>query len=370
MPGPGRRGNPSWSSLIACLAATLLLIGCASGDRMPATVAALPGWSADGLADALPALNRSCHWLAGRPAASPTSPDAIAGHAADWQVLCADAAVLPAGDHVAARAFFERAFRPVPVAGPDGREGLFTGYFAPLLRGSWQRDEVYRVPLYRTPPTAPDEALPTRAEIAAGALSDRGLELLWVDNPIDAFFLHIQGSGDVVLPDGSRVGVGYDGHNGHPYFAIGRALIERGEATRDAMSMALIRDWLTANPDQADALMNLNPSFIFFAVREPGSAIGSLGVPLTAGRSLAVDRTFVPLGFPLWLDIVDPSVPGGTLRRLVVAQDTGSAIRGPVRGDLFWGYGEEAGQRAGGMRALGGYYLLVPRISIVGDTIR
>jgi membrane-bound lytic murein transglycosylase A len=370
MPRRARRGNRPWVRRFAALLAGPALAACSTGEpEMPhpddhATPAAfrdLPGWEADSHADALPALAQSCGHFAERPAEEPVGPAGLAGRAGDWHAVCAAAALLPEGDHLAARRFFERWFRPVAIAGADGVEdGLFTGYFAPLLRGSRRPSEVYSVPIYRKPPPLPGRRLPSRAEILAGALDGQGLELLWVDDPVDAFFLHIQGSGHVALDDGSVVGVGYHGWNGHPYFAIGRALIDRGEATREEMSMQLIRDWLSTNPDRADDLMNLNPSFIFFEERGADGVIGTLEVPLTAGRSLAVDDDHIPLGVPMWLDIIDPTVPGGELRRLVLAQDTGGAIRGAVAGDVFWGYGDEAGRMAGGMQARGRYFMLLP----------
>ena len=369
MPRPVGRSNRPQAGLAALVIGPLLIANCADAnppapahpaDETPHTFRALPGWEADRHADALPALAQSCGWFADRPPDEPIGPGGLAGQAADWQALCADASSVPPGDHLAARRFFETRFQPVAVEGANGTEGLFTGYYAPLLRGSWEPSEAYPTPIYRPPPPTPGQRPPTRAEIEAGALDGQGLELLWVDDPVDAFFLHIQGSGDVVMDDGSVVGVGYDAWNGHPYFAIGRALIDRGEATREEMSMDLIRDWLGANPDEADDLMNLNPSFIFFELREAGGALGTLEVPLTPERSLAVDDDFVPLGVPMWLDIVDPSVPGGELRRLVMAQDTGGAIRGAVAGDVFWGYGDDAGRLASGMQALGRYFMLLP----------
>jgi membrane-bound lytic murein transglycosylase A len=370
MPRRRRRGNRRCGRL-AGLFAALALAACAEGPAPPEVArttpevfADLPGWAADRHGEAMPAFAESCGWFARQSPARPIGPAGLAGRAGDWQAACAAAARVPRGDDAAARRFFETWFRPVAVEGSDGPEGLFTGYYAPLLRGSLRPSEAYAVPIYAKPPPLPGRRLPSRAEIVAGALDGQGLELLWVDDPIDAFFLHIQGSGHVELDDGRVVGVGYHGWNGHPYYAIGRALIDRGEATREEMSMELIRDWLRENPDRADDLMNLNPSFIFFRLREAGGVVGTLEVPLTAGRSLAVDDDFVPLGVPMWLDIVDPTVPDGQLRRLVMAQDTGGAIRGAVAGDMFWGYGDEAGRLASGMQARGRYFMLVPRSAI------
>jgi membrane-bound lytic murein transglycosylase A len=200
-----------------------------------------------------------------------------------------------------------------------------------------------------------------RAAIESGALRGRGLEMLWVDDPVDAFFLQIQGSGRVMLEDGTSLRIGYAGQNGHPYVAIGRELIARGALTREAVSMPAIRDWLRANPQEADAVMNRNPSFVFFRELDGDGPVGAQGVALTPGRSLAVDRSFVPYGVPVWLDAEDPVDGEVRVQRLLVAQDTGGAIRGPVRGDVFWGHGPEAEHRAGLMKSRGRYFLLLPK---------
>jgi len=175
---------------------------------------------------------------------------------------------------------------------------------------------------------------------------------------VDAFFLHIQGSGRVELDDGRSLRVGYAAQNGHPYTAVGRVLIARGEVTREAMSMQAIRAWLDANPGEAQALMNENASYVFFNVIEGDGPLGAQGVALTVGRSLAVDRRFVPLSVPVWLDSVTPD--GARLQRLMIAQDTGGAIRGPVRGDVYWGHGDAAADIAGRMKSAGFAYLLLP----------
>ena len=255
----------------------------------------------------------------------------------------------------------------VVQTGPDGPDGLFTGYFTPLLDGDWQPSARYRVPLYRLPERPAGTVLPSRAEVAAGALAGQGLELIWVDDPIDAFFLEIQGSGYVRLPDGATVAVGFAGRNGHDYVPIGRVLIDRGEIAREAMSMQAIRAWLADHPDQAQAVMNENPNVIFFDLLDSGAPLGADGNPLTAGRSLAVDRDHVSLGVPLWLDTAAPEPAAPRLRRLVVAQDVGSAIIGPVRGDLYWGEGESAGESAGRMRSVGRSWVLVPRAALAGS---
>ena len=351
----------------------------------PARFSELPGWSADDQAQALPALRRSCERLLTLDAARAVGPDGVAGTVADWRPVCTAAAQLPPGDAPAARRFFETGFQPWRAADRDDPQGLFTGYYEPLLSGSRTRSGRFTVPLLRRPPDLVEVDLgqfrpalrgqriagrldagrlrpyASRAEIEGGALTARGLEMLWVDDAVDAFFLHIQGSGRVRLADGTILRVGYEAQNGHAYVPIGRVLAERGEIPRDAVSMPSIRAWLAAHPAQARQLMNENPSYVFFRELKGEGPIGAQGVPLTPGRSLAVDPGFVPYGVPVWLDAEDPLSSSARVRRLMVAQDTGGAIRGPVRGDVFWGFGAEAAERAGRMKSRGGYWLLLPK---------
>jgi membrane-bound lytic murein transglycosylase A len=270
---------------------------------------------------------------------------------------------------------------------------LFTGYYEPLLHGSRTFGYPYTEPLYRPPDDLlridlgrfnPElagyaiygrivggEFVPyySRRDIDAGALAGRGLELLWVDEPIDKFFLQIQGSGQVRLDDGSLIRVGYAGQNGHPYRAIGRDLIEMGVLTREQVTMPAIRAGLELHPNDALEIMERNRSYIFFEehpeLAPEEGPLGAQGVPLTAGRSLAVDPRFVPFGVPVWLDTTAPFPEGaGPLRRLMVAQDTGSAIKGVVRGDVFWGAGERAEAIAGHMKSRGRYAVLLPKALI------
>jgi len=194
-----------------------------------------------------------------------------------------------------------------------------------------------------------------------GFADDKGLELLWVDSAIDAFFLHVQGSGRVEMTDGQIVRIGFAARNGRPYTAIGRVLIKRGAIAKEKVSMQTIRAWLATHAREAASIMAENPSYIFFRRLKNTNPMGAMGVGLTPGRSLAVDRTYIPLGAPLWLDTHDPLHARRPLRRLVIAQDTGSAIKGPIRGDVFWGFGRQAAQRAGHMKARGTYYLLLPK---------
>ena len=345
----------------------------------PATFAELPGWEEDDPSAALSALLRSCRRLRSEP---------------DWRPVCdaaADAAdpADAAAQAASARTFFESNFQPFAVSAGRDAEGLFTGYYEPLLQGSRRRSNRYRVPLYVRPPDLVMVDLgdfreelkghriagrveegdlvpyPDRRAIEEGALSGRELELVWVDDPVDAFFLQIQGSGRVRLDDGSEMRVGYAAQNGHPYFAIGKDLVERGAMSKEEVSMQSIRRWLEQNPDLADDVMARNASYVFFEELKGDGPLGAQGVALTPGRSLAVDLKHWTLGVPVWLDTRAPSPregePDRPLRRLMIAQDTGGAIRGVVRGDVFWGYGEEAAEIAGRMKHPGRMWVLLPR---------
>jgi membrane-bound lytic murein transglycosylase A len=363
----------------------------------PAGFEDLPGWTEDDLGEALPALLASCRVFARRALEEPIGPDGLAGRAGDWREPCAAVARLaePGADPGAPslRLLLEERFRPWEATNRGDPEGLFTGYYEPSLRGSRRRQGAYRTPLHTRPRDLVEVDLgefredlsgrriagrvedgrlrpyADRSGIEGGALAGRSLELVWVDDPVDAFFLQIQGSGRVELEDGSVVRLGYAAQNGHPYTAIGRELVDRGEMALEEVSMQSIRAWLEAHPEEAREVMAANASYVFFRVLEGPGPLGSLGVPLTPGRSLAVDAGFLPLGAPLWLDAAAPHVPAGAaepagerpLRRLVAAQDTGGAIRGPVRGDVFWGPGERAEILAGYMKHPGRLWLLLPR---------
>jgi len=349
----------------------------------PVLFASLSGWNRDSQSRALEAFARSCSVLARRPGGSGIGE--IGTARADWRLVCAAVEHELRGDDRSARTFFAEWFTPHAVFGDEGREGTFTGYYEAELKGSWTRHGPYRTPIYARPDDLvtlesgkfgesvkgknitgriADGRLvpyPSRAEIDGGALAGRGLEILWVDDAVDAFFLHIQGSGRVVMEDGVVVRLGFAAKNGHAYTAIGRELIAEGAIEAAEVSMQTIRAWLAANPSRAAAVMARNASYIFFRRLSGEGPIGAQGVPLTPGRSLAVDPRFVPLGAPVWIDIVDPVAPHKRLRRLAVAQDTGSAIVGPVRGDLFWGFGAWAAMRAGSMKARGRLFVLLPR---------
>lgn len=354
------------------------------GDRLtltPVTFGQVPGWRDDHLSAALPPLLKSCERIAKLPLDRAIGFDGAGGTAADWYGPCAAARQVPAGDDQAARAYFETWFAAHRAANNTTAEGLFTGYFEPEIKGSRQRGGRYTVPVLGKPADAvtvdlgrfrPEwqgeqvvgrltgnrlDPYPPRAEIEAGAIDSLAPALLWVDDPVDLHIMHIQGSGRVLLDDGGVVRLGVAGTNGHKFVGIGKLLKEAGAL--DDVSMPAIRAWLKANPEQGRAFMARNPRYIFYAVNGGDGPVGTEGVALTPGRSLAVDPKFVPLGVPLWLDTVEPS--GKPLRRMMVAQDTGSAIKGPVRGDFFWGTGDAAFEKAGRMKSRGQLYFLLPR---------
>nr|WP_232829422.1 MltA domain-containing protein [Tropicimonas sp. IMCC34043] len=258
-----------------------------------------------------------------------------------------------------ARAFFETFFRPVLIGGEDAAR--FTGYFEPELAGALAPDDRYRFPVYALPPDLPTDGQgPTRAEIDGGALADRGLEIAWVDDPVDLFFLQIQGSGRIHLPDGNVLRLGFAGHNGHPYQSVGEELVRRGVFQPHEASAAMIRSWVRDNPDEGRELLQHNASYVFFRMIEglPSRAgpIGAMNRSLTPRRSIAVDPAYVPLGAPVWVE----KAGDAPFERLMIAQDTGSAIKGPQRADIFFGTGNAAGRQAGRVRDGGRMVVLLP----------
>lgn len=343
----------------------------ASAQFFPATWPDLPGWRKDDPSAAWSALLASCNALGARD---------------HWRQVCSAAVELGKPSRDAARRFFEQRFTPYRVVSTEsGEEGLITGYYEPLLRGSRTPTGRYRFPLYGVPddlvvvelaevyPELKGMRLrgrlegrklvpyPDRALIDGADAPLRGKEIAWVDDEIDLFFLHIQGSGRIQLDNGETMRVGYAEQNGHPYRSIGRILVQRGELALEQASMQSIKAWARERPDKAAELLNSNASYVFF--RElpsaPGGPPGSLGVPLTAGRSIAVDRRHVPLGAPVFISTTWPN-SARPLNRLVLAQDTGGAIRGPVRADFFWGHGERAAVEAGRMKQRLRMWVLLP----------
>ena len=342
--------------------------------------AAVEYWQSDAASEAWSAFLQSCSTLVKRSA---------------WQAICAEAMAMPAPDDAAARAFFEARFQPYQATQEDGSDtGMVTGYYEPLLKGDRVRTERARYPLYAVPDDLITVDLagvypelkglrlrgrlvgnklvpyPTRQEIEAAANGNglgrpngfKGKAIAWAEDPVDLFFLQIQGSGRIELPDGTHMRVGYADQNGHPYQSIGRLLVERGELTLDQASMQGIKDWGAKNPDKLPELLAANPSYVFFRELPNGLAgpLGALGVPLTGGRSIAIDPRYIPLGAPVFLATTQPNSPE-PLNRLMMAQDTGGAIRGGVRADFFWGFGDAAGELAGRMKQSGRMWVLLPK---------
>ena len=341
----------------------------------------LQGWPFDAVEEALPAWLRSCRVLSKR--GSPFTELCVQAESLGSEPLEGGA------QRQRVRAYFESQFQPHLVTdpkAPQAETGTLTGYYEPLVRGSCSPAAPYLHPLYRSPDDLISVQLdsiypelkglrlrgrieggqlvpyPSRGEIERQGLL-KGQEILWLDDPIDAFYMQVQGSGRVQLPDGSSVRLGYANQNGHPYRSIGKWLVDQGALTLSQASMQGIKAWLAQNPSRKDELLHQNPSLIFF--RElPDSGdpsegpIGSLGVPLTAGRSIAVDPRFIPLGLPV---ILNTRFADGPSQRLVMAQDTGSAIQGPHRADFFFGSGDAAGERAGRMKGQGQLIVLLPR---------
>jgi len=350
----------------------------------------LNGWNLDNHLEALKVFALSCEVFMRIPKTIPFSNQGKNAREA-WERVCGKASGAEVNSNSEARIFFETFFEPYAVYDQNHRKGLFTGYFEPELFGSFRQTDSFQFPLYARPNDLIEASLEqfsktyegerivgrvisgklqpylSRAEIERGGLKDQELELVWVDDAIDSFFLHIQGSGRVRFRDGSYRRLSYAGNNGHPYFAIGNSLVARGILSKDQINMGSIRGWLEKNPLKAPEIMRENPRFIFFKWLSDRydnyGPIGAQGVPLTAERSLAVDLKYLPLGVPLWVEVVLPNLESTTektFHRLMVTQDTGGAIRGPVRGDIFWGSGKNAGYIAGRMKHKGQYWLLLP----------
>lgn len=341
----------------------------------------LPGWTQDNHGQVLVAFSKSCERILKRSPDDGFGP--LGGTYGDWQPACRALHDIKPGQ---ARAYFERWFVPHQAMMQGGEaEGLFTGYYEPALRGSVTKTGPYAFPLYQRPEDLVMVNLgdfreelkgqriagrvkgthlkpyEDREQITKGQWPHNDKVLVWVDNPVDSFFLHIQGSGRVNFPDGSFMRVGYDGQNGHIYYAIGRELIKRGYMEKEDVSLQSIRAWLEANPDEAWEIMYLNKSYVFFRALEEDGPLGGEGLPLTPERSLAIDRSKISYGVPVWVDIKPPIEGEKPLERLMIAQDTGGAIRGAVRGDVFWGHGERAAYLAGHMKSKGRYWLLLPK---------
>lgn len=357
--------------LLGCLLLLLLVAGCTSapvpttspGGSPEAKVERkervtdwhnLPGWSQDQPMAAWSAFQESCSRLKRKPL---------------WKEVCEDAESVDPLNAEAIQQFFETRFTPYRVTNSDGSAtGLITGYYEPILRGSRVRGGPYQTPLYRYPAywKKHTHVGPTRKELLrSGDLA--GTELVWVDDPVEAAYLQIQGSGRIELTDGSTMRVAYAGTNNQPFRSFAKRLIERGEITPAEATLPGVRAWARQHPEQVDEMLNVNPRMVFFreldgddALDDTSGPIGALGVPLTSERSIAVDPSEIPLGAPVFLSTTQP-LSNLPLQRLMVAQDTGSAVKGAVRADFYWGHGDNAGEAASRMKQRGEMWVLLPR---------
>ena len=370
----------------------------------PAEFSALPGWGEDDFKDFAQGFARSCLRIMKNPEDKPfgvmSKEHRQVGTYGDWQSLCKKFARIKNPADI--KTYFEANFIPYQVSADDESLGTFTGYYEASLQGSRKKSERYNIPLHKRPKDLVmvnlgefrEELKGTRiaGRVKAGQLkpyeareeivngdwshTDKGDVLLWVDDAVDAFFVQIQGSGLVEMDGGGLMRIGYDGQNGHPYYAIGRELVKREELVKEKVSMQAIRKWLEENPDQADKIMNTNKSYVFFREIIGEGPLGAEGIPLTSLRSLAVDRTLFSYGTPLWLSIASQEVVEKeertetiqirehipSMNRMMIAQETGGAITGPVRGDVFWGHGAMAESMAGIMNEKGKYWVMLPKI--------
>lgn len=320
----------------------------------------LQGWNDDRHAQALATFLASCPGLMNKPRPA-TGGSGLRLNKDIWRSLCEDAAGVPPGNDAEARRYFERRFTPYRIANNGRERGLFTGYYVPTLYASRKRGGDYKYAIYQPPVGQPSY---THAEIDRGALAGQRLELLWVDDPVMLFFLHIQGSGRVRFEDGSQMLIGYAGQNGYPYASLGKIMGDEGLLPKDQINFYTIRQYLYDHPAQAFDLMQRNPSYIFFKRLDRQGAVGAAGSVLVPQRSIAVDARYIPYGLPLFMETdlpATPNAPAVPFHRLVIAQDTGGAIKGPVRADIFFGEGADAEYLAGFMKGQGVYSLLVPR---------
>jgi membrane-bound lytic murein transglycosylase A len=356
----------------------------------PVSFSALPDWRTSDPRPALSAFTRSCEALSKKRPTDAMGGIGYAGNAGDWLSACR---AIPSGpvSVVAARRFFESWAQPVAVGNGDDRDGIFTGYYEAQIDASRTRHGAYQTPIYATPDNLVSVDVgaflddlqgrrftgcvdghklvkcPDRARINADGLKQAKI-LFYANDPVSVFFLHIQGSGRVHFDDGTSARVNYDAQNGQPYTAIGKTLIEMG-VPREGMSMQVIRKWLKDHPREARRVMETDKSYIFFReepIADPNAGpIGSEGVALTPAASLAVDTRLHPLGAPMFVAATrpdaEPSRGEHPFHRLMVAQDSGGAIKNAVRGDVFWGYGSDAASIAGRMKSPGRLFVLLPK---------
>ena len=350
--------------LAFCMAACGTLDKLSRADALtltPVSYQALDGWQKDDLSAFFDAFTQSCSKIKFKNDNDSIHSSHIGGKVEAWKPICQKLASITPQDVATQRQFLEQHFTPHLVSKAGDANGKFTGYFEASLEGSYIKSDVYRYPVYQLPSEfTSGDSFYSRKEIDQGVLEGKGLELLWVNDDVKLFFAHVQGSATVQLDDGSATRIGFAGKTAHPYHAIGKYLIEEGHIAKDDVNAESIKAWLYMNPDSRQEVYAYNPSYIFFReIKSQGGPIGGQNVPLTAERSLAVDKALIPYGVPIWLDttLTRTKAP---YQRLLMAQDTGSAIKGAIRGDIFFGYGEAAEQNAAYQHSDGQWYLLLP----------
>ena len=322
----------------------------------------LPGWESDSFDDAWSAWQKSCQYW-------------TKSNQAEWQQLCKESQKINASDKKIAKDFFEKYFQVWEIRqakdqntySKGSNQGLITGYYEPIIKGSLTRQGVYQTPIYKLPTgwsASPSKVRPPRAELMQSGVL-KGMEIAWVEDPVAAAFMQIQGSGKILLENKKILRLGYAGTNNQTFVSFAQWLINQKQLTYAQASMQGISEWAKKNPQRVNEMLNANPRFVFFKVLESSTSpldgpIGSIGLPLTAGRSIAVDWQSIPRGAPVYISTTDPQTTQA-LQRLVFAQDTGSAIIGGVRADYYWGSGDSAGDKAGKMKQVGRLWAILPK---------
>ncbi len=359
------------TKLFLVLSVSVLSACAAQVEKMPdklvlkeTSFSNLPNWQdSDAKDNALEAFSRSCKVMMRRDADAEFGDMPEFGRISDWAEPCRAIENVNSYSASDVKKYFETYFTPYVAMNNHDETGLITGYYEAEIRGSLSPSKKYPYPIYGVKKGQKSPSY-SRAEIESGALRGKGYEIAYTDDPVKLFFMQIQGSGKLILDDGREIGIGYAGQNGHKYHAIGKTLLEMEELPKGGVSAPVIMQWLYNNPDRMQQVMNQNPSYVFFEVNNKKDPVGSQGVGLIKERAIAVDRKYIPLGTPIWLVTRLPETPSGSgsdYSRLLIAQDTGGAIKSPIRGDIFFGRGDEAMQKAGYMKSEGHFYLLLPR---------
>ena len=330
--------------------------------KVPFTL--LPGWEKADLSNSLSAFQTSCKIFLKQKPTHPVGPHYLKLKAKDWHPACNAALAIESLSDSAARTFFEKWFHPIEFAKQQPRRSLFTGYYMPQLKGSLTRTKKYNTPIYGLPQSLKWGHQYTRREIDRGALSNKAPVLAWINSPVERAFLEIEGSGVIRLPSGKSLYLSYAGENGAHYTSISKVLINQGIMNRNNASKKAITSYLKDHPQRVSTILHQNKSFVFFQNLKQPVALGAQDINLTPGYSLAIDRKWIPLGAPLWLATKKPieqSNKDKKFERLMIAQDTGGAIRGMVRGDVYWGAGKKAQFLGEHMKTHGRFWMLLPK---------